>query len=382
MLKAISKRQSVLKDALAANHSYPLLSRGDKNAFDNFAQMSKIFENQEKQAKLSSSLAEHIITLYNKFLDKLQELYMTLSEFNFDSQDEHGLMQSCPSLEWCKRVQDQLANVLEFPFHQQFFNKVLFADPRNKFDYSLFEDHLNDASGADDTVIAANSTTLTSLRMTGNDILQPNAYEAFLTFNAYGSSVGSTSTINPVSTTTVNLSHKAMKCRTVMNVLTEEWIISNLDNSLPGILMRYYATSEHPTSFIWKLFDTNYFCEALASSMDESSDLSGTFYTGGASDHLLLFMQVIVNWIRGVERNLMEVEKQKIIIDNILETTCYNMKIVNEQLEILGDINEDELLAQIEHGNTTKNNLNKIPSVGTKPIFDAHEIKDFLKSCK
>lgn len=382
MIKAISKRQALLKEAIASNHAYPLLTRGEKNSFDNFAQMSKTFEAQMKQAKLSFSLVEHLITLYNKFLDKLQALYMTLSEFNYDSQDEHGLMHSCPSLEWCRRVQDDLGSVLEFPFHQQFFNKVLFANPNNKYNYSLFDSFLNDASGADDTIIAADSDILIALRMTGSNILPPYAYDSSLKFNAYGSTVTNSSSAQvPVIVSSVHLSYKSMQCRTVVNTLTEDWMISNFDNSLPGILQRYYATSEHPTAFIWKLFDTAYFCEALASSMDETSELSETFHTGSATDHLVLFMQVIFNWIRGVERNLMEVEKEKVIIENIIETTCYNLKIVNEQLEIMGEINEDQLMSQIEYGNTTKSNLNKIPAVGHKPIFSAYEIKNFLKNC-
>lgn len=381
MIKAISKRQALLKEAIASNHAYPLLTRGDKNSFDNFAQMSKTFVAQMKQAKLSFSLAEHLVTLYNKFLEKLQALYIILSEFDFDSQDEHGLSQfSCPSLEWCKKVQDSMSNVLEFPFHQQFFSKVLFANPNNKYNYSLFDGFLNDASGADDTIIAADSEILIALRMTGSSILPPHAFESSLNFNAYGSTVtNSSSSQVPVITSSAHLSYKSMQCKTVVNTLTEDWMISNFDNSLPGILQRYYATSEHPTAFIWKLFDTAYFCESLASSMDETS-VSETFQTGSATDHLVLFMQVIFNWIRGVERNLMEVEKQKVIIENIIETTSYNLKVVDEQLEIMGEIDEAQLMSQIEYGNTTKSNLMKLPTIGHKPIFSAHEIKNFLDS--
>lgn len=376
MLRKISEKQRLARDAIATKSRYPLMDRGEKNTHDNFYQMTKAFESQMKQAKLSLSIVDHMICLYNNFLDKLQKLYMTLSEYNFDEFDENGLFHNCPSLDWCQRVKNDLGDVMEYPFHQQFMNRVIFANPNYKYNYELYEDHLQEISGSvNNEPISPNDIGFT--KMSGTDVLPSSAYDSVFTFNAYGSTVSDSSTPTPAFTSSINLSYKTMRCRTVMNVLTEEWRVSNLDNSLPGVLLKYYG-SNFPSAYVWKLFDVNYFCEALANSADESHDLSGTFGPGTTSQFVVEFMEVIYNWMQGVERNLMEVEKEKRVIVTIHETSGDNYKIAREQLEIHSEVDEDELMAMIESGNVVKTTLAKLPPVGHANIFTPAETKAFL----
>lgn len=375
-ISEIEKRQHVMKKALTTKNRYWMMDRNDKNSYNHFVTMQETFTNQAKQASLSKTLAEHLIRIYDLFLEKLQELYLKLSEYRFDSHDFVGIYHDCPSLEWCKEIKHLLQNVMEFPFHQVFLNKTLFARPAHKYNYGLINNDLDSSNDTDVNEINPNDLSFfTSSKVP--HIFHDSTFLFSFTFNAYSSTILSTFTPENVLVQNINSSFKSIYCRNVQNILTEQWTISNCDNSLPGILLKY-SSNHYPTAYVWKMLDPILFCEVMSNNLNQTINPHIKSKNNTNIQNLIQFIQLILTWIQGIEQNKQIIVNELSIIKSVIQSTQLNLEFAESQIQLLSCINDDELISQIESGNVIKSQLDKLPVISKlNNIFTAKEMRKF-----
>lgn len=370
VVNEIEKRQKLLKNVLATQSRYPIMNRGDKNSYDHFLSMQEAFQSQQKQADWSKKIGEHLLRLYDIFSGKLYELYIKLSEYDFEN--------GCHTIEWCKEVRILLLDINEFPFHQTVLRNTLFGRPVYKYDYSKITNiYIDDNYTLDETPIHPTDKSYFSSILVPN-VFPEHTFLPIFRFNAYSSnSLSTTLPQSPYTETETliendHMAYRSIQCRNVLNVLTEEWILSNKDNSLPGILLEYFHMHSYPNAYLWKLFDPDFFYLSYSSSSSSSTLDSEN------AQYLLEFMAIIFNWIQGVEQNRIIVDKEVTVIDSIIESSKLNSDIANSQLQLLGSFNDDQILSMIESGNKIKKQIDQLPTTtSSECIFTPHELFKF-----
>lgn len=137
--KTIEENQKILRKALVTNSKFDLLSESDKNQYTKYQNMHENMKMQLKNADLSVQLSNHLIEVYDEYIEVLEELYTKLSEFSAESVDPSGYIDLDDSdfydgfRIWCSEITLLFQKVLQFPCTQVFGEKRVFYDNNNDY---------------------------------------------------------------------------------------------------------------------------------------------------------------------------------------------------------------------------------------------------------